>query len=189
MKVSAFIASSLDGYIARPDGNLDWLFSAAPTGGEAAEDYGYREFIETVDTVVMGRNTYEKVRTFGEWPYAGKQTVVLTTRPVDIPAEMRGSISTLSGAPAEILARISDAGGTHAYVDGGQTIRRFLEAGRLDRLIVSTVPVLIGEGIPLFGRVAADVRLSHVRTRAYPTGLVQNEYTVAPHAGSQPAAA
>jgi dihydrofolate reductase len=176
MKASAFIATSLDGYIARPDGNLDWLFAAAPTGGETGADYGYAEFMTTVDTIVMGRNTYDKVRTFGAWPYLDKQVVVLTTRELDIPAELRGSVRTLAGTPGEVLSSLSAAGGRHAYVDGGQTIQRFVDAGVLDRLIVSTVPVLIGDGIPLFGRTRSDVRLAHVRTRAFPTGLVQNEY-------------
>lgn len=178
MKVSAFIATSLDGYIARPDGNLDWLFATAPSGGEAAEDYGYSEFIATVDTIVMGRHTYDKVRTFGTWPYTGKQVVVLTTRALDIPAELRASVRTLSGTPHEVAAALSAMGSRHVYVDGGQTIQRFLDAGLLERLIVSTVPVLIGDGIPLFGHGRGDVRLAHVRTRAYPTGLVQNEYAV-----------
>lgn len=178
MKASAFIATSLDGYIARRDGNLDWLFSAAPTGGDAAEDYGYREFIDTVDTIIMGRNTYEKVRTFGTWPYDGKQVVVLTTRPIDIPPELQGSVRAAAGAPAEVVAGLAAAGGRHAYVDGGQTIQRFLDAGLLERLIVNTVPVLIGDGIPLFGRARADITLAHVRTRTYSSGLVQNEYAV-----------
>ena len=178
MKASAFVAASLDGYIARRDGNLDWLFSAAPAGADATDDYGYREFMDTVDTIIMGRNTYEKVRSFGAWPYHGKQVVVLTTRPLDIPAELRGSVRTAAGSPAEVMADIAAAGGSHAYVDGGQTIQRFLDAGILERLIVSTVPVLIGDGIPLFGPTRADIRLAHVRTRTYPTGLVQNEYAI-----------
>ena len=178
MKVSAFIATSLDGYIARRDGNLDWLFAAAPTGGDTAEDYGYGEFMATVDTIVMGRNTYEKVRTFGAWPYAGKQVLVLTTKPLEIPEELRSSVRTLAGSPGEVVANLAAAGARHAYVDGGQTIQRFLDAGLLGRLIVNTVPVLIGDGIPLFGRARTDIRLAHVRTRAYPTGLVQNEYTM-----------
>jgi dihydrofolate reductase len=178
MKTSAFIATSLDGYIARRDGTLDWLLSAAGTGGEAAEDYGYRDFIDSVDTIIMGRNTWEKVLTFHEWPYHGKQVVVLTTRPLDIPGELRSSVRTAAGAPADVAAALAVAGARHAYVDGGQTIQRFLDAGLLGSLIVSTVPVLIGDGIPLFGRTPADIRLAHVRTRTFATGLVQNEYAV-----------
>lgn len=179
MKVSAFIATSLDGYIARPDGSLDWLFAAAPTGGEGAEDYGYGEFLASVDTLILGRNTYDTVRTFEPWPYTGKQVVVLTTRPIDIPAALQDTVRSAAGSPAEVVARIAGAGGRHAYVDGGQTIQRFLDAGLLERLIVNTVPVLIGEGIPLFGRTRGDIRLAHVRTRTYTIGLVQNEYAVA----------
>ena len=179
MKASAFIATSLDGYIARRDGDLDWLFSAAPSGGAVAEDYGYAEFMATVDTIIMGRNTYEKVRTFGAWPYHGKQVIVLTTRPLEIPAELRHAVRAAAGSPAEVVAAVAATGARHAYVDGGQTIQRFLDAGLLERLIVNTVPVLIGDGIPLFGRATADIRLAHVRTRAFPTGLVQNEYAIA----------
>jgi dihydrofolate reductase len=178
MKASVFIATSLDGYIARPDGNLDWLFATAPSGGEAAEDYGYSEFIATVDTIVMGRNTYEKVRTFDAWPYHGKQVVVLTTRPLDIPVELLGSLRTVAGSPPDVVTDLVARGVKHAYVDGGQTIRGFLDAGLLDRLIVSTVPVIIGDGISLFGRTRTDIRLALVRTRTYATGLVQNEYAI-----------
>ena len=178
MKASAFIATSLDGYIARRDGTLDWLFASAPTGGDTAEDYGYREFIASVDTIVMGRNTYEKVRTFGAWPYEGKRVVVLTSRPLDIPPELRDSVRTAAGTPEDVVAALAASGVKHAYVDGGQTIQRFLDAGLLESLIVSTVPVLIGDGVRLFGPTRGDIPLQHVRTRAFPTGLVQNEYAV-----------
>lgn len=179
MKASAFIATSLDGYIARPDGDLDWLFSAAPTEGAEPQDYGYNRFMATVDTIVMGRHTFEKVLTFGRWPYEGKQVVVLTSHDLDVPGELRESVRAMAGDPADVLAALERRGVQHVYVDGGQTIQRFLRSGRLDRLIVNTVPVLIGRGIPLFGSTATDIRLRHVSTHAYPSGLVQNEYVSA----------
>jgi dihydrofolate reductase len=176
MKASAFIATSLDGYIARRNGELDWLFSATPSGGQGAEDYGYSAFIATVDTIVMGRHTFEKVLTFGAWPYAGKQVIVLTTRPLEIPEHLRASVRTMSGEPADVLNRLEEQGVRHVYVDGGATIQRFLGSNALDRLILNTVPVLIGDGISLFGTTPRDIRLRHLQTRAYPGGLVQSEY-------------
>lgn len=176
MRATAYIATSVDGFIAREDGDLDWLHEAGAPAGE--EDYGYGEFMQTVDAIVMGRHTYEKVRTFGEWPY-DKPVVALASGALTVPPELRDSVEGMSGPPAEILARLSARGFQHIYVDGGRTIQRFLEAGAIDRLIISRVPVLIGRGIPLFGQVPGDIRLRHIGTRQFSTGVVQSEYVVA----------
>jgi dihydrofolate reductase len=172
MTVSVFVGTSLDGFLARRNGDLDFL----PEGG--GEPHGYDEFIATVDAIVIGRNTFEKVLTFEAWPYGEKRVVVLSSRPVDVAAAGKGVVEWMGGPPAEIVSRLAASGARHLYVDGGITIQRFLQAGLVDRLIITRVPVLIGEGIPLFGRLPQDVRLRHVATRQYASGLVQSEYAI-----------
>ncbi|HWX18808.1 MAG TPA: dihydrofolate reductase family protein [Candidatus Binatia bacterium] len=173
MTVSVFVGTSVDGFIARSNGAFDFL----DEGG--GEPHGYEEFIATVDTIVMGRNTFEIVLAFPEWPYGKKRVVVLSSKPVDLSAVRGGVVEHMGGTPAEIVARLAATGAHHLYVDGGITIQRFLEAGLVQRLIVTRVPVLIGQGIPLFGPLTRDLRLHHVATRHYPGGLVQSEYTIA----------
>ena len=177
MTVSVFVGTSVDGFIARPNGTFDFL----DAGG--GEPHGYEEFFATVDTLVIGRNTFEIVLAFPEWPYGKKRVVVLSSKPLDLSKVRGGSVEhpveQMSGSPAEIVAKLAATGAHHLYVDGGITIQRFLEAGLVNRLIVSRVPVLIGQGIPLFGPLTRDLRLQHVATRHYPSGLVQSEYTIA----------
>jgi dihydrofolate reductase len=173
MIASVFVGTSLDGYIARPDGALDFL----DAGGN--EPHGYDEFMATVDAIVIGRKTFETVLGFDTWPYGGKRVIVLSSRPVDFASIAgRGRAEWMSGEPAAIVARLRADGVVHAYVDGGVTIQRFLAAGVIQRLIVTRVPVLIGEGIPLFGALPRDIELRHVITRSFASGLVQSEYEV-----------
>jgi dihydrofolate reductase len=172
MTVSVFVGTSLDGFIARPNGALDFL----PAGG--GEPHGYNEFIATVDALVIGRNTFETVLAFPEWPYGDKRVVVLSSRPLDFSAVRGGRVEQMAGDPAEIVATLAATGAHHLYVDGGITIQRFLRAGLVQRLVVTRVPVLIGEGIPLFGALPRDLRLRHVATQQYASGLVKSEYEV-----------
>ena len=166
------MGTSLDGFIARPDGALDFL----PAGG--GEPHGYDEFMATVDALVIGRNTFDTVLAFNTWPYGTTPVFVLSTRPL-ASAPDGAVVENLSGPPAAIVAQLETRGIGHIYVDGGITIQRFLRAGLIDRLIVTWVPVLIGTGIPLFGPLEMDIRLRHVATRQYASGLVQSEYEVA----------
>jgi dihydrofolate reductase len=172
MKATVFIGTSVDGFIARANGDLDFL----PAGG--GEPHGYDEFMATVDALVIGRKTFETVLTFDGWPYGTKPVFVLSTRPIS-PAPPEAVVERMSGAPADIVSQLAVRGIQHIYVDGGLTIQRFLQAGLIQRLIVTRVPVLIGTGIPLFGPVAHDITLEHVATRQYASGLVQSEYLVA----------
>jgi dihydrofolate reductase len=173
MTVSVFVGTSVDGFVARPNGALDFL----PTGG--GEPHGYDEFIASVDALVIGRNTFEIVLAFPEWPYGDKRVVVLSSRPLDLSAVRSGRVEQMTGTPAEIVSKLAASGAQHLYVDGGITIQRFLRAGLVQRLIITRVPVLIGEGIPLFGSLPRDVRLRHVSTQHYRSGLVKSEYQVA----------
>jgi dihydrofolate reductase len=172
MKASVFVGTSLDGFIARTDGRLDFL----EAGG--SEPHGYEEFLATVDALVIGRKTYETVLGFGGWAYGEKPVFVLSSQGI-VPAPPGAKVERMSGAPAEIVSRLQAQGISHIYVDGGVTIQRFLLAGLIDRLIITRVPVLIGTGIPLFGALARDITLKHVATRQYAGGLVQSEYVVA----------
>ena len=175
MNASVFIATSLDGFIARTNGDIDWLGEPQ----EGGVDHGYQKFIESVDFLVMGRNTYEKVLSFGvAWPYE-LPVVVLTHRPLDIPAELASSVETMSGSPADIVAQLRERGAQHLYVDGGKIIQKFLDAGLIQRLIITRIPILLGDGIPLFGSLSNDVQLRHIATRSFEGGLVQSEYEVA----------
>ncbi len=172
---AVFVGVSLDGFIARLNGDLDWLMGEG--GGDSAE-YGYNEFIADIDAIVMGRRTFEKVLTFDKWYYGNKRLVVLSHQPLDLSVARScgGVVERTAGDPAEIVSRLTASGASRLYVDGGITIQQFLRAGLIHRLIISRLPVLIGEGIPLFGSLLHDVRLSHIGTRAYPGGMVQSEY-------------
>ncbi len=168
---SVFIATSLDGFIARQNGALDWL----PVD---AEPHGYDEFIATADAIVIGRKTFETILTFDAWPYGKKQVVVLTSTPSALVVPDGAVCDVMAGTPHGIVIRLAQRGMGHLYVDGGVTIQRFLEAGLIQRLIITRIPVLLGSGIPLFGAISRDVRLEHVATRTYPSGLVQSEYVI-----------
>ena len=171
MRASVFIGTSLDGFIARANGNFDFL-PAEP------EEHGYEAFIASVDALVIGRGTFETVLAFPTWPYGDKRVVVLSSRPLDLSKVRGGVVDQMSGDPRDIVAKLDAQGVKHAYIDGGDTIQRFLRAGLIQRLIITRVPVLIGTGRPLFGPLDADVKLRHVSTRAYPSGLVSSEYAI-----------
>jgi dihydrofolate reductase len=171
MQASIFVGTSLDGFIARADGALDFL----PAGG--GEPHGYNEFMASVDALVIGRKTFETVLAFSAWPYGQKRVFVLSTAAL-ASAPAGALVERMYGAPSAILSELASRGINHVYVDGGLTIQQFLRAGLIQRIIVTRVPVLIGTGIPLFGATDRDIQLTHVATRSYPSGLVQSEYAV-----------
>ena len=172
-----FIATSLDGFIARRDGSLDWLFAASGQG----EDHGYDRFMAGMDGVVMGRGSFEAVLGFGvPWPYA-KPVVVLsrTLARGDLPEELRGRVAVSAEAPRPLFERLWREGWRRAYVDGGAVIRSFLADGLIADMVLTRAPVLIGDGRSLFGGAGPDRLLRHAETRAFPSGLVQSRYEVA----------
>jgi len=173
MIASVFIGTSVDGFIARPNDALDFL----PEGG--GEPHGYNEFFASVDALVIGRKTFEIVLAFPEWPYGAKPVIVLSSRPLDL-SKVPATVEQMQGSPREIVSTLEARGMRHIYVDGGVTIQRFLREGLIQRLIITRVPVLIGEGIPLFGTLPKDIRLEHVQTQHYRSGLVKTEYRVSP---------
>lgn len=165
---SIFIAISLDGFIARPDGAIDWLSVVERPG----QDYGFRAFYDTVDTLVMGRKTYETALGFDAWPYAGKRCVVLTSRALS----PRHGERAYAGEPAALVPELYAEGARRVYVDGGNVIGQFLSAGLVDDLTVSIVPVLLGQGLPLTPGLGRDVRLTLSEERRFESGLVQLVY-------------
>ena len=173
MKLSVFCGVSVDGFLARPDDALDFL----QTGEQ--EPHGFKEFLASVDVVVIGRRTFEVVQKLGHLTlYGNKPVIVLSSRPLDFSSVQSAMVEQTAGEPAEIVRRLKTRGFKHAYLDGGVTIQRFLAAGCIDRLVITRVPVLIGAGIPLFGATPHDIRLRHLATRSYTGGLVQSEYEV-----------
>lgn len=176
MKASVYIATSLDGFIARENGDVDWISSGDINGN--GEDYGFHKFMDSVDILVMGRRTFEMVVSSEKWPYGSKQVVVLNNRGVQIPSDLSETVESQSCSPTELVEQLSRQGAKHLYVDGGKTIQGFLNAGLIQQFIITRVPVLIGKGIPLFGPVNKDIKLQHKETRSYPDGFVQSRYKV-----------
>ena len=172
VKTSVFVGMSVDGFIARSDGSFDFL----DVGG-GSEPHGYEEFISTIDALAIGRNTYEVVLAMGGWFYGEKPVFVLSSKPL-APAPAGAVIERLSGDPPEIVSALEDRGIGHVYVDGGYTVQQFLNAGLIDRIIISRLPVLIGTGISLFGPLSKDIVLNHVRTTEFKGGLIQSEYEI-----------
>lgn len=165
-----FIGTSVDGQIARTDGTFDWLIER----GEAAGDAGYSEFVSHVDMMLMGRATYDVVSKLPEWPYGDLPVVVLsTTMAADADDRVRVAASLDDAA-----ALLTELGATGVYLDGARTIQACLDAGFVDEMTISQVPVLIGSGIRLFGDLAADISLEHLTTTVLEGGMVQTKYRV-----------
>lgn len=177
LKASVFIATSLDGFIARPHGDLDWLDKA---NGKVTkgEDCGYQAFMDTIDHFIMGRKTYEKVLSFGAWPYGDLPVIVLSRNKIQFPNHLPKSVSHSSESPKDLYKRLSEKGATRLYIDGGVTIQRFLSEGLLHDLTITLIPTLIGEGLSLFGKLSKDVALKHISTKTYDFGFVQLTYEI-----------
>lgn len=173
MRCSAFIATSVDGLVAGPNDELDWLASVERPN----EDYGYKAFIDTVDVLIMGRRTYEVVLGFTEWRYEGTRLIVLSKSLTQ--GDMRHGAERFAGSISELVADLRAQGAKRAYVDGAATIRSFLEAGLLSDLTISLIPIILGSGIRLFDDVLPRHDLVLEENVAFPSGLVQNRYRVA----------
>lgn len=174
---SVFIATSLDAYIARDDGSIDWLEAANATV-PPGEDCGYADFMDSVDALVMGSGTFEKVLSFADWPYGEKPVWVVSRTLTHIPAHLPALVRLLHGTPGEITSLAQQQGYKRLYIDGGKLIQSFLQDGLITELTVTTIPVLLGSGRALFGRLARDVKLGLVASRSYPFGFVQSTYQV-----------
>lgn len=172
MKASVYIGTSLDGFIARTNGDIDWM------DGVDSEELGkaYEEFMSRVDAIVMGRGTYEKVLTFDvAWPWTVPVFVMSKTL-AKLDDAVAGKATLLAMEPKEVMEHLSTQQLERLYIDGGKVIQSFLAEGLVDELIICTLPILIGSGIPLFGQLAKDVRFKHIRTNVLPKGLVMSYY-------------
>ncbi len=177
IQCSAFIVTSLDGFVARPDGRIDWL-EAANARVPAEEDFGYGAFVATVDAIVMGRQTFESVQAFDPWPYGQLPVIVLSRRQQALPPSVPATVLWTDTAPTEWVTQLANQGKHPLYIEGGVTIQRFLAANLIDELIITQIPVPLGMGRPLFGPLPQDLSLKPIATRGYPCGFVQSHYQV-----------
>lgn len=172
---SVFIGTSLDGFIARENGGIDWLTRFDAVLG----DTGYEAFFESIDTLVIGRNTYETVRDFGVWPYEGKRVLVFSRTMANGQATgVLEPLTSIHGSLDDVVTTLNDSGARRVYVDGGQTIQTFLRAGLITDMIISRAPVILGSGIPLFGPLDHDIELSLTGIRQLNAGFTQSRYDV-----------
>jgi dihydrofolate reductase len=174
---SVYIATSLDGYIARENGDLDWLDAAQATVPKG-EDLGYHKFMETIDVLVMGRKTYEKVLSFGMWPYGEKSVIVLSSNKIEFPKDLGQNVSCSSESPKKLCERLANEGVKRLYIDGGITIQQFLAEGLINGITITVIPVILGSGIPLFANEGKYISLKHIATKTYDFGFVQLTYEV-----------
>lgn len=170
-----FIATSLDGYIAREDGDIAWLLER----DDPNEDHGYDDFIQDIDVIVMGRGTYESVRDITPWFY-NRPVVVLSSSlsAQDIPEHLADKVRISNLSPQQTMKMLEQEGHRKVYIDGGRVIQSFLALGLVQELVITRVPLLLGSGRPLFGKLSADIALQHKSTRAFPSGLIQSSYEV-----------
>ncbi len=171
MKISVYIGMSLDGFIAREDGGLDFLDFFSDIG----EDYGYKEFMESVDCLLMGRNTFEKVISFSSWPYE-KPVYVLSSGRLDIPDELKKNVFSIKGSPVELVSILKSKGYSKIYLDGGITISNFIKEDLVCDITITRLPFLLSVGIPLFRDFIGEKKLKHISTKVYPSGLTQSVY-------------
>ena len=170
-----FIATSLDGFIARQDGDIEWLLQQ----DQAGEDHGYDDFIKDIDAIVMGRGTFDAVRGMDEWFY-NRPVLVLSSvlSKQEVPADLIGKVRFTDKSPQDAMAMLEKEGCRRVYVDGGQVIQSFITLGMISDMVITRVPILLGTGRSLFGNVTSDVFLAHKNTRSFPSGLVQSSYDV-----------
>ena len=168
-----YIATSLDGFIATIDGGLDWLDEIP---NPAQSDFGYAEFIAGIDAIVMGRNTFETVLTFGVWPY-DVPVFVLSNSLSTIPERLLGKVEIVSGDLRKLVEQLNEMEYRNLYIDGGKTIQSFLEDDLIDEMIITRVPVLLGDGIPLFGKLTEQRKFDHQGTETFNNVLVKSHYT------------
>ena len=171
MKTIVYIGTSLDGFIARKDGDIDWLTKFA---NEEATN-AYKELVSRIDAIVIGRGTFDKVLTFPSWPYE-KKVFVLSSSIKQVPEKVTDKVTILSMKPTELQRYLTKKGFSSIYIDGGKVIQDFLKENLIDELIISKVPIIIGTGIPLFGYLDTDIQFDHKKTVVASNGLVRSYY-------------
>ena len=183
MKCSVYIATSADGYIAMPDGAVDWLHTTGNLEADlGSEDMGWQSFIESVDCMIMGRKSMDVIASMNltpeQWPY-GDMNIVVLSRTVTIPpTSFHSETEMYSGDIHELIKDLDARGYKHAYIDGGETITSFIELGLINEMTITQVPVLLGDRIALFGKVNRQIKLEKPVILAFPNDFVQIKYTV-----------
>ncbi|MGL1934768.1 MAG: dihydrofolate reductase family protein [Fibrobacterales bacterium] len=178
MDYSVFIATSLDGFIATSDGGIDWLMNAGDPG--AMGTFSYDSFIKSVDVLVMGKNSFEKVLTFPDWPYGSMPVIVLSTSLTQLPDVEGATLELFSGSLTQLNSLLESRNYQRAYIDGGKTIQSFLGAGLITDITITTIPILLGEGLSLFGSIPHMIPLEHRETASFKCGFVASRYSVMP---------
>ena len=178
VKVSAFLGTSLDGFIAREDGSIEWL-NDAHKKVSSDEDFGFKSFLVSIDLIIMGRKTFEQVITFANWQYNNTKIIVLTSKNIEIPEKLKQTVTTCnSTSPKQLIKELSDQSINHIYIDGGTVIQDFLSAGLVDEITVTIVPILIGKGKSFSGLLSKDLSLEHLKTTVFNFGFVQVKYKI-----------
>lgn len=170
-----YIATSLDGYIATENGGLDWLHNLPNPDNS---DYGFAQFMSGIDALVMGRNTFDAVLKFEDWPYT-KPVFVLSKSLEELPAHLAAKAEIMRGDVRQVVMTLHKRGFMHLYIDGGRTISAFIEHQLIDQLTVTAIPVLLGSGIPLFSKSNQTLQLIHLSTEVLSGGLVKTRYQCA----------
>ena len=183
MKCSVYIATSVDGFIAKPDGNVDWLHTAGNLEADmGTEDMGFKTFIDSVDCMIMGRKCMEVISNMNltpeQWPYGDTRILVLSSTKSAPPENLKGKVEMYAGDISSLVATLENEGFKHAYVDGGKTIQSFINLRLINEIIITKIPVLLGEGIPLFGKTFKDIKLEKASATTFPNDFIQIKYSV-----------
>ena len=183
MKCSVYIATSADGYIALPDGGVDWLHEAGNSDADmGSEDMGFKSFMDSVDCMIMGRKCMEVISSMNipaeQWPYGDAHIVVLSNTIETPPENLQGKVEMFSGDITELVKELEKKGLKHAYIDGGSTITSFLNLKLIDEMTITGAPVLLGGGIPLFGKLESQIKLINSKATAFANDFIQIQYRV-----------
>lgn len=173
-KISVYIATSIDGYIAKKDDGLDWLETFSPPPETPNEDYGFKKFLNQIDALVMGKNTYKIASSANIWPYEGKRVIVLSSTL----SSVCDKAEIYAGDIQHLIKKLWMEGIKYIYVDGGKTISQFLNAGLIDKLIISLIPIILGSGIPLFNNILKESWCRLISSQSYSNGLIQTRYEI-----------
>jgi len=183
MKCSVYIATSADGYIATPDGGVDWLHTAGNLEADmGSEDMGFQSFMDSVDCMIMGRKSMEMISSMNltseQWVYGDMRIIVLSNTVKEPPENLRGKIEMYSGDIQYLIIKLEECDLKHAYIDGGSIITSFINLKLINEMTITKVPVLLGEGIPLFGKINKSVKLENAKASAFPNNFIQVKYSV-----------
>lgn len=184
MECSVYIATSIDGYIATTDGGVNWLHTSGNSEADMGDnpDMGFSRFINSIDCMIMGRKCMEVISSMDlspeQWPYDDTHIVVLSNTVKEPPENLRGKVEMYSGDIQTLIKKLESNGFKHAYIDGGSTITSFINLKLIDRMTITKAPVLLGEGIPLFGKINQNVKLKNAEATAFPNEFIQIKYDV-----------